>query len=528
MTTLAAAVVLASTTDAWARTPPDQLIMGMSMNNVLSLDPAAATGNDVVEIIANLYDFLVELDPGNPENVQPGLAYQWEVDPDGQSIVFQLREGVRFQSGNPVTAQDVVWSLQRVLKLNLALASAWKSYGFTADNVDSLITAPDEHTVRIALAQPMDPKLVIYTLGTSVSAAVLDRKTIMPHERNGDMGHRWLRTRAAGSGAFSLDEWRAKDVLLMSRFDAYWRGPANFKRVVMRHITESQALRLMMERGDIDIATGMSQPDIRALQDNPDLGSQSVRRGTMYYVAVSAKEGPFADRRVRQAVRVLIDYQGINRSIMPGYGKLHQRPVQMGLEATLPDPGYRLDVEAAKALLAEAGYASGFSTTIRVLADAPFINIATSVQETLAQAGIEAAILPGTGNQVYGAMRERKFDIIVGRGGGGAEPHPHSSLRALVYNPNNTDAAKLTNFQGWRTSFHSPRINTLIEQAVVETDAPHQLALYQQAQQAYDEEVGAIFPISQMVDTAVHARDLQGYVGHPAATTRYHGVWKAR
>src|SRR5690606_15778371 len=202
-------------------------------NNLLSLDPAAATGNDVVEIVAHLYDFLVELDPDNTANVLPGQAQRWEVEADGRAIVIHRRDGVKFQYGNPLKAYDVDWSLHRVLKLNMALASAWKSYGFTADNVEALVTAPDEATVRIALAQPMDPKLVIYTLGTSVSAAVLDRKTVIQHERNGDMGHRWLKTRAAGSGAFTLDEWRAKDVLLMSRFDAYWRGPANFKRVVM-------------------------------------------------------------------------------------------------------------------------------------------------------------------------------------------------------------------------------------------------------------------------------------------------------
>ncbi len=69
------------------------------------------------------------------------------------------------------------------------------------------------------------------------------------------------------------------------------------------------------------------------------------------------------------------------------------------------------------------------------------------------QAGINAKIITGTGNQIYGAMRERKFDLLVGRGGSGMEPHPHSSLRALVYNPDNSDKARLTNFQGWRTGF---------------------------------------------------------------------------
>ncbi|SQC40132.1 putative dipeptide ABC transport system periplasmic binding component [Klebsiella pneumoniae] len=78
------------------------------------------------------------------------------------------------------------------------------------------------------------------------------------------------------------------------------------------------------------------------------------------------------------------------------------------------------------------------------------------------QAGINAKIITGTGNQIYGAMRERKFDLLVGRGGSGMEPHPHSSLRALVYNPDNSDKARLTNFQGWRTGFYDPQLNTMM------------------------------------------------------------------
>jgi peptide/nickel transport system substrate-binding protein len=123
-------------------------------------------------------------------------------------------------------------------------------------------------------------------------------------------------------------------------------------------------------------------------------------------------------------------------------------------------------------------------------------------------------------------MRDRKFEIVVGRGGGGVEPHPHANLRALVYNPNNSDAAKLTNFQGWRTSFYSPEINRLIEQAVRERDETVQNSMYRKAQQLYDSEVGAIQPISQMVETVVLSKRVHNYVGHPSATTHLRDVYK--
>jgi peptide/nickel transport system substrate-binding protein len=511
-----------------AETPTDQLIVGMSMNNLLSLDPAAATGLDVAQVNANLYDMLVELDSNDPTQVLPALAESWTISEDGRTLTFKLRPSVRFHSGNPLTAEDVAWSLQRVLKLNLALAATWKTYGFSAENAEQYLRAADANTFVLELPETADPKLVLYTIGSSPSAFILDRETVLQHEKDGDLGNGWLTTNVAGSGPFTLNDWRAKDRLLMSRFEDYWREPAKLRRVIMRHMTESQSLRLMVDRGDIDVATGMSVPDIEAMKGNDDVSIQSIERGTLYYVAVSMKDPKFADKRVRQAVRSLIDYKGINQTVMPNYGIYHQRPVKLGLPATLPEPDYKLDVDQAKALLAEAGYPDGFKSSIRVLSDAPFINIATSVQSTLAQAGIDASIITGTGNQVYGAMRNRDFEIIVGRGGGGIEPHPHSSLRSLVYNPDNSDEVKLTNFQGWRTGFHSPELNNLIEQALVEKDSDQQLAMYQDAQRLYDEQVGAIFPISQMVDTVVLRNDIQNYQGHPAATTHLREVYKQR
>ncbi|MCU5772099.1 ABC transporter substrate-binding protein [Erwiniaceae bacterium BAC15a-03b] len=512
---------------AQAKTPPDQLIVGMNMNNLLTLDPAAMTGNEVVGIVVNLYDSLVELDPDQLTNVRPALATSWQVNSDDNLLTFQLRKGVTFHSGNPLTADDVVWSMRRILHLNLAQASVWKSYGFTRQNVDQMVRAPDRWTVEIALPKANDPKLVIYSLAALGSGSVLDSKTVQSHARNGDWGNHWLTTNEAGSGAFRLDTWQAKDVLRISRNPDYWRGPAKLSRVVFRHFQESQTLRLMIEKGDLDIASSMAVSDINALRHDPNLTIDAVKKGTIYYVAMSMKEAHFANAKVREAVRYLIDYQGINKALMPGYGILHQRPIQSGMPATLPNPGYKLDIPRAKTLLAEAGYPDGFDTTLRVLADQPFLNIAIAVQSTLLQGGIRAKIITGTGNQIYGAMRERRFDMLVGRGGSGVEPHPHSSLRSLVYNPNNSDAARLTNFQGWRTSFFDPQLNSEIDQALLERDPGKQQQDYYAIQQRYDQLIPALIPLSQMVDSVVVRNNVQHYQPHPSATTFLRDVSKS-
>ncbi|MEN4711575.1 ABC transporter substrate-binding protein [Pantoea agglomerans] len=519
-------LVLTGSASIQAKTPDDQLIVGMNMNNLLTLDPAAMTGNEVVGIVVNLYDGLVELNPQQLTEVRPALAERWSVSPDNRTLTFHLRDNVRFHSGNPLTSADAVWSMRRVLHLNLAQASVWKSYGFSRDNVDQMITAPDDRTLVITLPRPNDPQLVIYSLAALGSMVVLDSKTVQQQEVDGDWGNRWLTTHEAGSGPFRLDVWQAKDVLRMSRATDYWRGEAKMSRVVFRHLQESQTLRLMMEKGDLDIASNMAIPDVRALRHDPDLTIDAVRKGTIYYLAMSMKDPHFDNIKVREAVRYLVDYQGINKSLMTGYGELHQRPIQAGMPATLPDPGYRLDVPRARALLAEAGYPDGFDTTLRVLADQPFLNIAIAVQSTLLQGGIRAKIITGTGNQIYGAMRDRQFSLLVGRGGSGVEPHPHSSLRALVYNPNNADSARLTNFQGWRTGFYDAQLNSMIDQALVERDKTRQQQAYYAIQQRYDQLVPALMPISQMLDSVVVSNRVQAYQPHPSATTFLRDVWK--
>lgn len=521
-----ALLVLLLSTSAYSNTPSDQLIIALKMNNILSLDPAAATGNDIAFVNANLYDMLIELDPQDPTVILPAIASDWEIADDDMSIRFSLRDDIFFHSGNPLTAEDVVWSLERVMELNLALATTWKALGYTQENISQLVSMPSSHEVEIGFPRQLDPKLVLYTLATSPSAFILDKELVLSHEQEGDLGNQWLTTNSAGSGAFALQQWIPQDRIVMTRNEHYWGEVPALSRVVMRNLKESQTMRLMIERGDIDVAIGMSVPDVRSLESAEGVDLQTTQRGTLYYVAVSMQNEILANQDVRRAIRDTINYEGINDSIMPYYGEFHQRPVKLGLPATLPEPMYSLSNEDARALLAEAGYANGFTTTIRALNESPFINVAINLQSSLQRIGINAEIITGTGNQVYGAMRDRRFDILVGRGGGGMSPHPDSNLTPLLFNPDNADAARLTNFQGWRTGYQNERINELILQAVSEADNEVQNQLYGEVQSIYEEDVGALFPFSQMVNTVAVRNEVEGYLDDPAAMTRFRTVSK--
>ena len=520
------ALMLGAAPQAWAETPDNQLIVATTMSNILTLDPAAITGRETVQVLNNIYDTLVTLSPED-KSVQPRMAESWDVAEDRMSITFHLRKDAKFASGNPVTAEDVAWSFKRLMTLNLAQASFLKSRGITAENAADHFVVVDPNTFTFKLAKPDDPAMILMILAQNGPGSILDSKTVLENEKDGDLGQGWLTLNSAGSGPFTLTKWASNEYIILTKNDGYWGPAPAMDRVLMRHLPESQSQRLMLEQGDIDVAYSMQAPDLTALEKDEHIKIASTPGAGFYYLSVSMKDERFANPKVREALRLLIDYEGLDKAVMPYYGKLHQRPLTTGVLGQLPDQGYKLDVAKAKELLAEAGYPNGFKTTLRVLSEDPFIKAATAIQNTLAQAGIQAEMITGSGDQIYGAMRERNFELLVGRGGGGQQPHPDSNLRALAYNPDNSDEAKLTNYQGWRTSYYDAKLNEMIEATLLERDAAKQKADYEEIQNYMDQTVTSIIPFSEVVDSAAFRADIEGLTVNPWLT-RFETVTKKR
>lgn len=517
MASVALAALVATQAPALAETPDDQLVVAFNMNNVLTMDPAAITGGETVQILNNIYDALLELD-AETRALKPRLAESWEISEDNMSVRLKLREGMTFASGNPITAQDVVWSLTRNLQLEQAQSSGLNSRGFTAEKAAETFVAEDDLTFVLNLPEPGDPKLILMYLTQAGVGSVLDSKLVMENEQDGDLGQAWLANNSAGSGAFSLQQWRSNEYVLMTRNEEFWGEEPAMRRVLMRHLPESQSQRLGLERQDLDVGLTLAASDLKAMEAAEDITVETVPSSGFYYLAASAQDEKFADPKVREALRYLIDYDGINGAIMPYFGIERQRPVNSFMFAALEDPGYELDVEKARALLAEAGYPDGFDTTLRVISTQEFLDSATAIQGTLAQAGINAEIITGDGDQIYGAMRARNFELLVGRGGGGQQPHPDSNLRALILNPDNSQDAGLDNYQGWRTGFYDEELNQMIEAALVEPNADAQIDLYEEIQVKIDEKVATIQPFSERVATAAYQDNVSGLIVDPWLT----------
>lgn len=521
---LSAGIMAGAANTVLAETPADQLVIGLSMANVLSMDPGQSGSAEADIARANMYDRLIQLDPVSFE-VQPQLASEWKISDDGKVFSFKLRDDATFASGNPVTVQDAAWSFQRLLLEEMSGGTQLRNFGFSLDNATQRVRVNADGWLELELSEAVDPALFLNLLAGN-SFAIVDSKTAMSHEVGGDQGGGWLATNSAGSGPFALSRYEPNNLAIFTRNDKFWGAAPKMTRVIFRHMPESQTQRLSLERGDVDLAISLSGADLDALSTRDDITINYQTDGGFYFWAVSEEQERFKDKRVREAIRYLIDYKGIADTVLKHYGKLWVGPLAPNLEPQIPTPTWELNPEKAKALLAEAGYPNGMDITLRALSDTPFADIATAVQATLALGGIRAEVITGGGSLVYDKMRERDFDMAIGRGGS-TSPHPYA-MATILYNPDNRPEAKLFSNHSWRVSQQSPKINEWLQQARVERDPAKRDQLYRDVQQEFYDMVSAWQPMAVVVNPFALRKDVNDLNMHPTRVTRLIDVSKTR
>src|SRR5262249_42383710 len=159
------------------------------LSQMITLDPAAINESFTAGFVRNVCDALIAIDPADPAKLVPGVAESWSVSPDGRRFTLRIRKGLKFPSGNPVTAEDVVWSIKRNLHLNLANAQRLREWDINKENADQVVKADDAQTLEIAPTRPWAPGLFLFAFTDFRVAPVLDRVEILKHEAGGDLGN---------------------------------------------------------------------------------------------------------------------------------------------------------------------------------------------------------------------------------------------------------------------------------------------------------------------------------------------------
>lgn len=328
------------------------------------VDPQCTT--DYYTVGMNIFDRLVEVkahDDGTSEIV-PSLASSWDISPDGLEYTFHLVEGVKYTNGADFTASDVLYSITRMLTYEKALngdiydviVGAEELSSGAAETISG-VEVVDDYTVKITLSQPYAAFLACLT---TPGASMLDEETT---EAAGDQfGIDPAVT--IGTGPFIFDSWEFNAQMILVANPDCWSGAPACDGIVMMDIPDEATQRMMFENGELDLLdldNASSQAEYFLSNEAYKDQIVSGQRVGIYYIALNQNHEALSNAKVRQALQRAVDRQAILDALYGGRGKVENGIFSTGLIGFNPNLDViPYDVEAAKALLAEAGYPDGF------------------------------------------------------------------------------------------------------------------------------------------------------------------------
>jgi peptide/nickel transport system substrate-binding protein len=449
-----------------AATPKDALVIGANTEIFITCDPGVSFEVLPNAIVKNIYSSLVKVKMEDENFVTvPEIAESWEVDSDGKTWTFHLREGLVFANGDSLKSDAVVYSLQRVLKLEKSPAWLFSDVlGLTEES----ITAPDDNTVQIVTNGA--PSNVVLTIVGDTLGGILNPKVVQEHEADGDMGQQWLTDKSEGAGPYVLEEWDRKTRLILRANENYWQGVPEIKTIIIQDIPEPTDQLLMLQKGDIDIAWDLTAEQANSLKDSADISVITTPGQSDEYVGMNAGWGPFQDVRVRQAVKYAIDYDAIINQVMEGFAINNQQFLPVGYFGYIENNPYYQDIEKAKELMAEAGYADGFDVELVTNTTERRKTEAVVVQENLAKIGINAEINLMQASQMYAKFREQGIPMIIA---GWGVDYPDADALA------NPFANYRVQQLAWRCVWYDDYAADLCEAAAVEINEDRRFQMYQ-------------------------------------------------
>ena len=423
------------------------LVFATNMSDLITLDPATMYAWTGILIVHNLYQTLVQYEGTDLSVIKPGLAEKWDIKDAGDhwEVTFNLRSGAKFASGNGITADDVVYSFQRVIALKQGPSYLFASnIGLTKDS----FKAVDPQTVVITLPKTASPQVFLSILTFTVGS-IVDSKEVRAHEANGDMGNGWLLDHSAGSGPYTIDHWTKEVEVLLKTNPNYGATQPAVANVLVRHVLESTNQQFGLERGDIDIARNLSPDQIAALQGKPGVTTTTGDSMLLVYIGMNQSVAALADKNVREALRTAIDYDGLVNDLLKGNAKKVQTLVPQGLMGYNPDAPFQADPQKAKSLLQQAGQGNLTLELLCPTGTAPggaaWADIAAKLQSDFANAGITINIKQTQYSTLYDTYRANKHQLIMVEWGPDF-PDPDANVGPFTEFDINSIATR----QGWK------------------------------------------------------------------------------
>ncbi|MBR0679900.1 ABC transporter substrate-binding protein [Roseomonas eburnea] len=497
--------------EAAAQTRAETLrqVMGGVIN---SLDPTTPGGTrENFGLAMNIYDRLASFGrkPGeggmtfDMDNIRGELAERIDRSPDGLTLTFHIRQGATWHDGTPVTAADVKWSLDRAVSAR-SLAPPQLSSGS--------LTSPEQFKVvgerQVEVKLPRPDRLALGNL--CIPFAMMINSTLAKRHATADdpWAMNWLKENTAAGGAYIVETNRPGQQVVLRRNDAWKNGeggtPPFFRRVILQTVPEASTRASLVERGDADLAIDLAASDVPAIESRGRVKVVSIPQTNAFQTIVfNTQMAPFDNPKVRQALAAALPYEAMFQAAQFGRGR-----ILFGARwAEVPDAAFprtmplNLDIDRAKALLAEAGHPNGFATTFT------FANSMTAfaepmaalIKESLARIGVEVTVQKMPDAQISTMVVERRLPFFTDIGSAWL-PAPDYFMRTYF------TGTHRWNYSGW----NNPEVAALTQTARFETDP----AKYEAAVKRMINLVAENVPMAmvwQANQDAVMAKDISGY-----------------
>lgn len=500
---LAAACALAIAPAAFAQTPPNVIVVGQ-IAEPQSLDPHAVTAVNDFRILVNVYDGLVRFADGSLE-VEPSLAESWEISEDGLTYTFKLREGVTFHDGTPFNAEAVKFNFDRMLDEEHPFHDTGPfPLAFFFSAVEE-VTAVDDTTVEFKLNEPFAPFLsnLAYPTGLLVSPAAVEAS-------GKDFGRN-----PVGTGAYKFGEWQGNQRVVVTRNEDYWGGAPAPEAIVFRPITDANTRVAEMLSGGLDIMVEVPPDSVAQFRDAPDFQVHEQAGPHVWFLILNMKEGPFAEKAVRQAANYAINKESLVTDVLQGTAEVAAGPIPPAFAWAYNEEvePYPYDPDKARELLAEAGY-DGEEITFYVTEGGSGmldpVAMGTAIQADLAAVGMNVKI------ETY------EWNTFLGQVNPGLEGK--ADMAEMAWMTNDPDTLPFLTLRteafpsegGFNSGYYSnPEVDALLNQARVSVESEERATLYQQLQEIVHEDAPWVF-VANWVQGAVTTANIEGFSLQPS------------
>jgi peptide/nickel transport system substrate-binding protein len=497
---VAVLVALGLVTAASAAPPKDAIVIGLVAEPV-TMDPPQITDLNSARVTKRIFEGLVGQELGSYKLV-PGLAQSWDISKDGLTYTFKLRGNVTFHDGTPFNAEAVKFVFERQLN-DKGPYYATGTYPYVKGFLGNVagVEVLDASTVQIKLKAPLTPFLQ-YLAHQSLfmfSPESLKKwgKDVVKHP--------------VGTGPFKLETWEPGVKVVLARNDAYWGGAPKIRQAIYVPIVEAQARLVALKTGDIDLTMDVPPDALDDLRRDPNIVVAESNSSAVWYVTLNTRHPILKDRRVRQALNHAVNKDAIIRDILRGTAIVSRGPMSPVYGAFYEEntARYPHDLEKARALLKEAGYASGFDVTFLVPESGSGmqspVEMATVIQANLAQIGVRAKIQ----TMEWGAylrkyleqpdMAEMSWNPSIG--------DPDHMMYMLLSSDRFPPAFNAGYYQ-------NDRVDDLLRRGRTTIDEKARVPLYKEAQRLVVEDAPWIF-VDHGKQVIVHRKRVQGFKLHP-------------